>query len=112
MASKETEAGLRIAGGLVIIALAVISLFLFWYPAAGDRYPGLGILSIVVAVGQFGLGIIVMVGRTRAGRLVLTRRRWKYFTLVGIVLVTIILIVVTRPSLDGPGVRVWRYSQS
>lgn len=103
MASKETDARLRIAGGLVIIALAVTSLFLFWYPAAGDKDPKFGILSILVAVGQLALAIMVMVGRTRKGRLVLTRRRWRYFTLVAVVLVTVILIMVTHPNLDRPG---------
>jgi hypothetical protein len=112
MASKGTEAWLRIAGGLVIIALGFASLFLYWYTAPGDRDPGLRNLSILVAVGQFALGIIVMVGRTKAGRLVLTRRRWKYFALIGIVLVTIILIMVMQPSLDRPGGNVFLGSLS
>lgn len=103
MASKETDGRLRIAVGLVIIALAVTSLFLFWYPATGDKDPKFGILSILAAVGQLALATLVMVGRTKAGRLVLTHQRWKYFTLGGIVLVTIILLMVTQPSLDRPG---------
>lgn len=107
MASKGTAAWLRIAGGLVIIALGFATLFLYWYPATGDRDPGPRNLSILVAVGQFALGIVVMVGRTKAGRLVLTRRRWKYFALAAIVLVTIILIMVTQPNLDRPGTNVF-----
>jgi hypothetical protein len=102
MASKQTETLLRIAGGLVIIALGVMSLFLYWFPSTGGRDTRLGILPIFVAFGQFVLGILVMVGRTKAGRLVLTRRRWKYFTLIGFVLVAIILIMVTQTSLDRP----------
>lgn len=112
MVSKGTGAGLRIAGGLVIIALGFASLFLYWYPGAGDRDPVPRNLSILVAVGQFALGIVVMVGRTKAGRLVLTRRQWKYFALVAIVLVTIILIMVTQPNLDRPGGNVFLGSLS
>ncbi|MCZ9882501.1 hypothetical protein [Arthrobacter sp. B2a2-09] len=88
---------------MVIIALAATSLFLFWYPAIGYKDPNLGILSVLVAVGQLALAIVVMVGRARTGRLVLTHQRWKYLTLGGVVLVSIILIMVTQPSLDRPG---------
>jgi hypothetical protein len=112
MASKGTAAWLRIAGGLVIIALGFASLFVYWYPATGVTDPGPRNLSTLVAVGQFALGIILMVGRTKAGRLVLTRRRWKYFALAAVVLVTIILIMVTRPDLDRPGANVFLGSVS
>lgn len=101
MASIETDARLRIADGLVVIALAFTSLFMIWRPATEAW---VGIISSLLAVALFALGATVLVGRTRAGRLVLTRRRWKYFMLVGVVLALIILFVVTRPSLDRPGV--------
>lgn len=103
MASLEIETRLRITDGLVVIALAVTSLFIIWYPATGGPEAWLGIFSSLIPVALLTLGTIVLVGRTRAGRLVLTRRRWKYFTLAGVVLAVIIMFVVTAPSLDRLG---------
>lgn len=48
-------------------------------------------------------GVVLLVGKTRAGRLVLTRRRWKYFMLFGVVLALIIVFVAMRSSLYRPG---------
>lgn len=103
MASKATDARLRIADALVVIALAVASLFMTWYPATGGTETPLGIFSSFMALVLLLWGAVLLVGKTRAGRIVLTRRRWKYFTLLGVVLAVIITFVVTTPSLDRPG---------
>jgi hypothetical protein len=101
MASNETDARLRIADGLVVIALAVTSLFMIWRPATEAWF---GIVQSLMPAMLLLIGAVVLVGRTRAGRLVLTRRRWKYFTLVGVVLGVIIVIVVVSAIFPGrPG---------
>ncbi|WP_157372475.1 hypothetical protein [Arthrobacter sp. Soil736] len=49
-------------------------------------------------------GATILVGKTRAGKLVLTRRRWKYFTLIGVVVgIIVVTVVVTAISPDRSG---------
>jgi peptidoglycan/LPS O-acetylase OafA/YrhL len=97
MVSKATDARLRIAVGLVVIALSFTSLFLSWRPSTEAW---LGVMSSLVAVLLLALGVVVLVGRTRGRRLVLTRQRWRYFLPFAAVLLFIIVIVVTNFSLD------------
>ncbi|MDF9751990.1 hypothetical protein [Arthrobacter sp. ES3-54] len=96
--TKETDARLRIADALVVMALAVTSLVMIWRP---ETDVGLGILQSLLAAMVLLGGAVVLGGRTRAGRLVLTRRRWKYFTLIGVVLGVIILIASASASFPG-----------
>lgn len=96
MASIETDARLRIADALVVLALAVTTLIMIWRPQtetwfgiAQSPFPALLILW----------GATILVGKTRAGKLVLTRRRWKYFTLIGVVVgIIVVTVVVTAIS--------------
>jgi hypothetical protein len=92
MASRETEGKLRVADGLVVIALGVVSLLRIWRNAPEAWF---GILQSLMAALLIAWGGVILVGKTRAGRLVRTRRRWRYFTLIGVVLATIIAIVVS-----------------
>ena len=92
MASRETEGKLRVADGLVVIALGVVSLLTMWRNAPDAWF---GILQSLMAALLIAWGGVILVGKTRAGRLVRTRRRSRYFTLIGVVLATIIAIVVS-----------------
>lgn len=92
MASRETEGKLRVADGLVVITLGVVSLLTIWKNAPEAWF---GILQSLMAALLIAWGGVILVGETRAGRLVRTRRRWRYFTLIGVVLATIIAIVVS-----------------
>lgn len=92
MASRETEGKLRVADGLVVIALGVVSLLTIWKNAPEAWF---GILQSLMAALLIAWGGVILVGKTRAGRLVRTRRRWRYFTLIGVVLAAIIAIVVS-----------------
>lgn len=91
MASIETDARLRIADALVVIALAVTSLFMIWRPETEAWF---GIIQSLMPAMLILIGAVVFAGKTRAGRLVLTRRRWKYLMFVGAVLGIIIVIIV------------------
>jgi hypothetical protein len=91
MASIETDARLRIADALVVIALAVTSFIMIWRPETEAWF---GIIQSLMPAMLILIGAVVLVGKSRAGRLVLTRRRWKYFTFVGAVLGIIIVIIV------------------
>ncbi len=91
---------LRIADALVVMALAVTSLVMIW--PATEAW--LGILQSLLPAMLLLIGGVLLVGRIGAGRLVLTRRRWKYFTLVGVVLGVIIVVVVASAVSPGrPG---------
>ncbi|ALV45310.1 hypothetical protein MB46_07180 [Arthrobacter alpinus] len=96
MASQRVETCLRIAGGLVVIILAVVSLVLM-RTHSPDVLPRIAI-SLAAAAAIFW-GFTVVVGRTRSGRIVLTRRRWKYGLLIGVIVVYAVLVVaVHRPA--------------
>ncbi|MGO4584928.1 hypothetical protein AB4Z38_13710 [Arthrobacter sp. 2RAF6] len=45
----------------------------------------------------------ILVGKIKGGQLVLTRRRWKYFTLIGVVVAVTIMLVVTFVLPGRPG---------
>ena len=93
MASIETNARLRIPLALVVIALCGASLFMIWGPEIGlwSRISGSLLCAILLL-----WAAMIMVGKTKSGRLLLTRRRWKYFTVVGaVVAVTITIAVIS-----------------
>lgn len=92
MASIETDARIRIADGLVVIGLSIISLFMIW---GWETTVWLGVVKTVMAVILLISGVFVLIGRARTGKLVLTRRRWKYFALGGLVVVSIIVFVAS-----------------
>lgn len=100
MASQRVEARLRIAGGLLIIGLAIISLIMIWGQPP-DAFTGIAIS--VAAAGAVVLGATIVVGRTRAGRMVLTRRRWKYGLLIGYIVVVILAAVFLNRAGSNPG---------
>jgi hypothetical protein len=101
MASIETDARLRIADALVVLALAVTTLIMIWrtqtetwFGIAQSPFPALLVLW----------GATILVGKARAGKLALTRRRWKYFTLIGVVVgIIVVTVVVTAISPDRSG---------
>lgn len=98
MASRQTETALRIADGAVVVALAVISLASLWWLAPN---PWIGIPQGVLAIMLIVLGVAVLVGKTRYGRLVRTRQRWKYLTGVG--LVALLLGLMIASVVGSPG---------
>jgi hypothetical protein len=63
---------------------------------------GFRILQSLGFAAMLFLAATIVVGKTKAGRLVLTRRRWKYFTLIGLFIAVIITFVVAAPNLDRP----------
>jgi hypothetical protein len=100
MPSQQTEGKLRIADGLVVIALSAFSLLTIWRTPADvvllfqSRMPALLVFW----------GGVILVGRTRAGRLVRSRRRWRYLALLGVVsFVVIVTIVGTSHNPERPG---------
>ena len=96
MASQRAETRLRITGGLLIMVLAVVSLVMIWGQPLEAWYRTLASVAGVVAL---VLGVTIAVGRTRTGRLVLTRRRWKYGLLIAIVVVfTAVAVFFNRPG--------------
>lgn len=99
MASIQTDAKLRIGVALIVVALAVTSLLLVWRPGVEM---GFRILQSLGFAAMLFLAATIVVGKTKAGRLVLTRRRWKYFTLIGLFIAVIITFVVAAPNLDRP----------
>lgn len=100
MASKESHARLRIPLALVVIILAVAALFLTWVPEIEIWFRISGSLLCAILLTWAAM---ILVGKTRSGRLLLTRRRWKYFTILGtvvaaIITVAVIFIVAARPD--------------
>ncbi|OAE01978.1 hypothetical protein [Arthrobacter sp. OY3WO11] len=101
MASQETEGKLRIADALVVIALAVVSFLAIWRTAPEALA---GVLQSLMPALLVVLGGVILIGKTRAGRLVRTRRRWKYFALMGVAVALIIVTVaLTSVSPERPG---------
>lgn len=95
MASLRVETSIRFAGGLLVIVLAVISLIMIWSqsPAALT-----GVAISLAGAAAIFWGAVIVVGRTRAGLVVLTRRRWKYGLLIGVIVVcTVTAVVLNRP---------------
>lgn len=89
MMSVKAETGFRIADGVVVIVLGVLSVVLSW---ARPVNFWLSILESVFGVLVVAAGVLVLVGRGRSSPLKLTHRRWKYFSLVGFVLLTIVFV--------------------
>jgi hypothetical protein len=104
MASKETDARLRIPAALVVIALAVASLFMIWRPEIELWFRISGSLMCVILLTWAAM---ILAGKTKSGRLLLTRRWWKYFSILGaVVAATITLVVISilaaRPDRYSP----------
>lgn len=100
MASQETERKLRIADGLVVIALAAVSLLAIWRTAPEVWF---GVLQSLMPALLVVLGGVILVGKTRAGRLLRTRRRWRYFALIGVVSAVIMTVALTSLSSERQG---------
>lgn len=98
MASIKTERALRIADGTVVVALAVISLASLWWLSPN---PWIGVPQGILAIMLILLGGAVLVGRTRYGRLVRTRRRWKYLT--GLGAIALLLGLMSVSVIGSPG---------
>lgn len=98
VASHKAETGLRITDGVLVLVLALVTLFMAW------RLPGTDIFRIVLGVmGALALlfGAVVLVGRTKAGPLTRTRRRWKYISLLVYIVLMVIMIIVTISVTSG-----------
>lgn len=87
----ETNAKRRAPGALVVIVLAAASLFMTWRPEIDLWFRISG--SLLCAI-LFAWATMIIIGRTRSGRLPLTRRGWKYFTILGTVVALTITVVV------------------
>lgn len=90
--SAKAETGLRIADGLVVIVLGVLSVVLVW-GLPFDSW--MRILASVMAGLIIVVGVIVLSGRSRSGRLRLTRHRWKYGAVIAAVAVTVVGVVIS-----------------
>jgi hypothetical protein len=99
MASERVETRLRVADGLLVIALVIISLVMVWSQVPVVS-PGI-LLSIASGI-LIILGFLVLIGKTRTGRLVRTHRRWKCILLIGVAVVFTTLAGVTL-IIDRPG---------
>ncbi|POH57260.1 hypothetical protein [Arthrobacter glacialis] len=105
MASLKVAKKLRIALGSLAVVLGLISLAMIWGQTAGL---GLKVLVSFAAAGAFLLGIAVLVGRTRAGQLVLTsqlvltRRLWRFAVVLFIVVAVIVVAVLPKGPGSGP----------
>ncbi|WP_284984193.1 hypothetical protein [Arthrobacter sp. efr-133-TYG-118] len=84
----------------MVISLAVTSLFMILRPETEMLFR---IIQGLMCAILFLWAATILVGKTKAGRLVLTRRRWKYFTLVGVVVAVTTMLVVTSVIQARPG---------
>jgi hypothetical protein len=91
MASIDTDAKLRIPVALVVLALAIASLFSIWRPEIELWFRISG--SLLCAILLLWAAMI-LVGKTKSGRLLLTRRRWKYFIILGVVVAVAMTLAV------------------
>lgn len=102
MAPKETDARGRVPLTLVASALAVAALFMIWSPENELWFKISGSLMCAILL----TWAAVMVGKTKTGGLLLTRRRWKYFSILsavvaaGITLVDIVIVAARPDSYD------------
>lgn len=104
MASKESDARLRIPVALLVIALAIVSLFMIWRPEIELWFRIGGTLMCAILLLWAAM---ILVGKTKSGRLLLTRRRWKQFTVLGVVVAAaitlgVISILAARPESRSP----------
>lgn len=104
MASIGTNARLRIPVALIVIALTVASLFMIWRPEIELWFRVSGSLLCAILLTW---AATILVGKTKSGGLLLTRRRWKYFIVLGgVVAVSITLAVISilaaQPDRNSP----------
>ncbi|GAA4050338.1 hypothetical protein GCM10023063_42610 [Arthrobacter methylotrophus] len=98
MASHKAETGLRIADGVLVLVLALITLFMAWLPGTDILF---GIVLSVMAALALLFGVVVLVGKTKAGPVTRTRRRWKYVCLLVYIVLMVIMIIVTISVTSG-----------
>jgi hypothetical protein len=91
MASKESDAKLRIPIALVVIALAIAALFSTWRPEIEFWFRISGTLMCAILLLWAAM---ILIGKTKSGSLLLTRRRWKYLTIFGTVVAVILTLVL------------------
>lgn len=103
MASKESDARFRIAVALIATALAVAALFLTWRPEIELWFRISASLMCAILLLWSAL---ILVGTTKSGRQILTRRHWKYFTILGVV----VAAAITVAEISTLAVRPVRYS--
>jgi hypothetical protein len=95
---------LRIPIGLVVIALAIWALFLTWDPEIELWFRISGSLMCAILLLWAAL---ILVGRTKSGKLILTGRRWKYFSFFGAgvaaaITLAVFFIVAAQPDQYSP----------
>jgi hypothetical protein len=91
MASHKAETGLRIADGVLVLILALVTLLMAWWLPETDIFR---IVLGVVGALALRFGVLVLVGRTKAGPVTRTRRRWKYVSLLVYIVLMLIMIIV------------------
>ena len=104
MAARETNARLRIPLALAVIALAAASLFMILRPEIELWFRISGSLLCAILLLW---ATMILVGKTKSGRLLLTRRRWKYFIILGVVVavamtLAVISILAAQPDRYSP----------
>ncbi|MEE9098350.1 hypothetical protein [Pseudarthrobacter phenanthrenivorans] len=92
MMPLKAETGFRIAGGLVVIVLGVLSVVLSWTRPVNFWLSSLESIFGVLVVAA---GSPVLFGRSRNGPLRLTNRRWKYFSVIGFVILIVVFVTLT-----------------
>ena len=98
-----TDARIRIPIALAVVALAAASLFMIWRPEIEVWFRISGILLCAILLTWSAM---ILVGKTKSGRLLLTRRRWKYFIILGVLVAATITLAVIAILAARPG----RYS--
>lgn len=99
MASKESDTRLRNPLALVVIVLAVGGLFLTWRPEVELWFRIGGSLMCAILLLW---ATMILIGKTKSGGLLLTRRRWKQFTVLGVVVAAAITLGVIISILAVP----------
>ncbi|MFJ5698720.1 hypothetical protein [Arthrobacter sp. NPDC093139] len=105
MASRESDTRLRIPLALVVIVLAAAGLFLTWVREIELWFRISGTLMCAILLLW---ATIILIGKTKSGGLLLSRRRWKQFTVLGVVVAAaitlgvIISILAARPGSRSP----------
>jgi hypothetical protein len=78
---------------LAVIVLAAASLFMIWRPEIQLWFKISGSLLCAILLTWAAM---ILGGKTKSGRLLLTRRRWKYFSVLGaVVAVTVTIAVIS-----------------
>ncbi|WP_284764367.1 hypothetical protein [Arthrobacter sp. efr-133-R2A-63] len=100
MPAVATDPRLRIVVALIVIATAVTSFLMVLRPETEPLFRN--IQSVMCGV-LLVWAITILIGKTKGGRLVLTPRRWKYFTLLGVIAAAAIVFIVTAFIPARPG---------